>query len=120
MFSVKFYTDNILRSTLEDLSFSLAYSRALPNKSSTKNRWNILLREQAFIEASTKLAGETIRIAWEDISDEFPTSHILIMKQESIMLENINAYNPPPRIQIKSQEDAHKKALDLHNELSNS
>lgn len=82
MFSVKFYTDNTLTYSITNLSFSLAYSRAVPTVNAT-NRWNILKREEALIQATSMLTGETMRIAWEDSVEGRSRSHILIMKEDT-------------------------------------
>lgn len=82
MFSVKFYTGNTLTYSFSTLSFSLAYSRAVPTLYPT-NRWNILKREEALIQATSMLTGETIRIAWEDSVEGRSRSHILIMKEDT-------------------------------------
>jgi len=116
MFSVKFYIDNTLKSIVENVSFSTAYSIAVPTIYG-ENRWHILRREEALVKVTGILAGETIRIAWEDILEGRSRSHVLIMKEDTGISE-LTAHIPPPPLKLSKEDSAHRKALALHKELN--
>jgi len=115
MFSVKSYTDNTLKSMVENLSFSTAYSMAVPTIYG-ENRWHILKREEALSKVTGILAGETICIAWEEYVEGRSRSHILIMKEDTGISE-CTAHIPPPPLKLSSEHSAHARALALHREL---
>jgi len=101
---------------VENLSFSTAYSMAVPTIY-RENRWHILRREEALVQVTGILAGETIRIAWEEYLEGRSTSHILIMKEDTGVSES-SAHIPPPPLKISKEDSAHRKALALHKELN--
>lgn len=100
-FSVLFYVNGELTYTVKDLQANEAYTRAIPLEALStdpNSRWHVMLRYVAVEKLRFLLAGETLRVCWQEPSIyNWPdTEHILIVKEPydrnkiHNMIRNIN------------------------------
>ena len=85
-YSVSYYVNGELTFTTKNLPANEAYTRAIPPEAlanDPKSRWHVMLRYAAIERLQGLLAGETLRVCWQEPSIyNWPdTEHILIAKE---------------------------------------
>ena len=85
-YSVSYYVNGELTHSVNNLRGSEAYTRAIPLealRNDPNSRWHVMLRYAALERLQSLLAGETLRVCWQDPSIyNWPdTEHILIIKE---------------------------------------
>ncbi len=89
-FSVYYYVNDVLTSTLENCTAEQAYREAVPGEAMFPyegNRWHILLRHAALDRMGNLEAGQSLRVAWQDPHPQgraFDTERIMIFREPSI------------------------------------
>jgi hypothetical protein len=84
-FSILFYVNGELTHTTKNLQINDVYTNAIPLEAlrvDENSRWHVMLRHAALATLQTLLAGETLRVCWQQpsIYNWADTEHVLIMK----------------------------------------
>ena len=81
LYSVLFYTNDVITKKVENISMNEAYNIAAPQEAyinTSNNRWHLMLRTYALTKLKELYAGETLRVAWQNHVDGMDRQHILI------------------------------------------
>jgi len=84
-YAVNFYVNGRLTSRLTNLSAGDAYLQGVPGEAlnQTDRRWHLMLRSSALDLLEGLLAGESLRVCWQEPPENnwADTEHILIIKE---------------------------------------
>jgi hypothetical protein len=86
-FAVKFYVNEILTASLENLSAGEAYTHAIPGEAlqpHAGNRWHVLMRAAALDRMDLLEVGDFVTVAYQDVplNPEMDIEMIVIEKTD--------------------------------------
>jgi len=97
LYSVHFYVNGLMTNRVPHLIATDAYTQAIPGEALQGARWHVLMRMPALQRLSALLAGESLRVCWQDPPENIwaDTEHILILK-EPLHIDNNTIPIPIP------------------------